>query len=282
MKLERMKMPKAEDIRDDSRFVGLFIGRSGSGKSAAAYSFPKPMKIFDLDGRIRGGLVPWIDRKDIDFEYFPPYTGEGETVFNKLNEQFKLLLIQCRSGLCKYKTLVLDSITHETISFLLDAIPLTHTKGKGRHIGPLMMGGPQDYGFQSTGTHQVLAFLKSLPIPNIIVTAHTVNKWGKPPGSDEYTENVIIGEQLALTDKLAEAIPTYFDHIFKFEKADSRNFLKFFFSAHGDIARTPYPIPYGLHEITGKDFYKVLTNFISPSMAKLADATDLKSVSDKI
>ena len=31
-------MPSAASIKPDSRFFGLFIGRSGSGKSAAAYS----------------------------------------------------------------------------------------------------------------------------------------------------------------------------------------------------------------------------------------------------
>ena len=120
-------MPLASNIQPDGRFLGLFIGRSGGGKSAAAYSFPKPMKIYDLDGRIRGGLVPWIDRTGIEYEYFPPLGAK--TVFEQMNDSFGVLQVEAKTNQLKLKTLILDSATWAVNSFLLDALPLTHKAG---------------------------------------------------------------------------------------------------------------------------------------------------------
>lgn len=250
-------MPSAENIQPDSRFFGLFIGRSGSGKSAAAYSFPHPVKVFDLDGRIRGGLTSWIERKGIDYEYYPPITKDS-TTYQKLNTAFDILLIQAQSGQCPYKTIVFDSLTWAAIDLLNDAIPLTHADGKGKSVGKTAMAGPADYGFQSQNMANIIAYLKSLNVPNIIVTAHKMNKYGKAPGADAYAPNIIVGEQLALTDKLAESLPSSFDHIFDFKKIDTGGGIRHVFSAQGELARTPFPIPYGDIDITGKNFYEGL------------------------
>lgn len=266
-------MPSATNITPEDRFMGLFIGRSGSGKSAAAFSFPHPIKVLDLDGRIRGGLTSWINREGMDYESYPRKFNKNmpESIFQKLNSDLESIYVQAQVGQCPYKTLVLDSITAETINFLLDAIPLTHAQNKGRSLGPLALAGPEDYKFQSTGTMQVLAFLRSLPIPNIVVTAHVVNRWGKPLGADPnaIVENVILGEQLSLTDKLAENIPTYFDHIFKFEKYDSGSRVSHRVQFQGELARSAYPeLGYGWADITNQDFYKLMMSRVKPGVLK--------------
>lgn len=263
-------MPSAANITPDSRFMGLFIGRSGSGKSAAAFSFPQPLHVIDLDSRIRGGLVPWIDRSGITYTPINPKPAKG-TVFEALNNEFSVMQINLRNSPGSIQTLVLDSITWETIDLLLDAIPLTHSgtgsAEKGRTLGTLQMAGPEDYKFQSTGTYQTLAFLKSLPIPNVIVTAHIVNKYAKNP-DDKYGQAVVVGEQLSLTDKLAENVPSSFDNIFRFEKIDTGRELKFQVSCQGELARSPFPeLTYGDHDITGKDFYKWMMGKVSTSKA---------------
>ena len=259
-------MPLVENMPPDSRILALFVGRSGSGKSAAAYSFPKPAKIFDLDGRVRGGMVPWIDKKNLEYQYFQP-NPEKTTTFNQLNDAFGILLQQCRSGQPPFETIIIDSATWAANDFLLDALPFTHVGtgvgDKGKKIGSLNIAGPSDYQFQSTGMLQLSGFLKTLPIKNIIVTAHVVGKWGKRKDVDgkiidPYGPNEMIGEQLNLTDKIAESFPSSFDHIFRFEKIDTGTKLKFTISGQGELARTPFPIPYGEHDITGKNFYEFL------------------------
>lgn len=263
-------MPLVENMPTDSRILALFVGRSGSGKSAAAYSFPKPAKIFDLDGRIRGGLVPWVETKGLEYQYFPPL-GE-KMVFEQLNNSFAVLQQQCKSGQAPYQTIVVDSATWAANDLLLDAMPLTHVGSgagdKGKKIGTMNIAGPSDYQFQSTGMLQLIAFLRSLPIKNIIVSAHLVNRWGKRKDAegkvvDAYGPSEIIGEQISLTDKIAENLPSSFDHIFRFEKVDTGTKLKFTVSGQGELARTPFPIPYGEHDITGKSFYEFLQQKIA-------------------
>jgi hypothetical protein len=270
-------LPSVSSIQPDSRFFGLFIGRSGSGKSAAAYSFPHDseggnLEVADMDGRIRGGLVPWINRENFNYTYFPPKPKEG-TTFEALNKYFEAMQIMLGHGQQHIQTFVLDSGTWAAQDLLLDAMPLTHDKSKkdreggGRNIGTMQMAGPSDYGFQSTGMLQIVAFLRSIPIKNVIVTAHIQNRWGRQKNAegkilDPYGPTEIVGEQLAgFTDKLSETFPSCFDHIFRFEKED-RNGLKFYFEAQGELARTPYPIPYGRIDVTGKDFYQELMKFV--------------------
>lgn len=264
-------MPSADQIKPDGKFMGLFIGRSGSGKSAAAYSFPHDengiMKILDLDGRIRGGLVPWINRKFIDFQQFPPKPETG-TTFDALNEYYASLQVLLKVGQARVKTIVQDSATWTADNLLLDALPLTHKKNdtggdSGRKLGSMNMAGPSDYGFQSTGMLQMVAFLRSLNVPNVIVTAHTVQRWGRLKDVngkviDPYGPTQVVGESLALTDKLAEKLPSSFDNVFRFEKEDTNSAVRFLVSCDGELARNTFGIPYGNYDITGKDFYKWL------------------------
>lgn len=259
-------MPLAESIQPDDRTLALFIGSSGDGKSAAAYSFPKPMKVFDLDGRIRGGLVPWIDKKGIDYTYFPPKPQKG-TTFEALNSQFAAIEVLIRTNQAHYETLVFDSLTWAANDFLLDAMPITHAAAgndeRGKKIGTMNIGGPSDYQFQSTGIIQIIAYLKTLAIPNIIVTGHTVNKWGKRKDAsgkiiDPYGPSEITGKQLNLTDKLSESVPTPFDNVFEFDKVDTGSSMKFVVSGEGQLARNTFGIPYGNHDITKTNFYEWL------------------------
>ena len=280
-------MPSAINIKPDTRSMNLFIGRSGSGKSAAAYSYPQPLHVLDLDGRIRGGLVPWVERKGISYDYFPSKPEKG-SVFDLLNAYFEKERILLKNGQSDLQTLVLDSATWQAIDLLLDAIPLTHAaaskekekeKEKGRSIGSMLMAGPSDYSFQSTGLYQTIAFLRSLPIKNIICTAHIVNRWGKRKDADgkvldPYGPSEIIGEQLVLTDKLAESLPSSFDNVFRFEKVDNGYEERFYVEGRGELARNTYGMTYGRKDITNKSFYDFLMEGVK-SQQPAADAVGI-------
>ncbi len=41
-------MASAGKLSNETRFVGLFVGRSGNGKTVAECSFPGPIKVYDL------------------------------------------------------------------------------------------------------------------------------------------------------------------------------------------------------------------------------------------
>lgn len=286
-------MPSASSLTVDSRFFGLFIGPSGGGKTPSACSFfkshpGKRVKVYDFDGRIRGILnTPWIDRSLIDYEFFQPIGPKNQNGtglapnFQKLNNDFEVLLNDAARGQCPYGTLILDSLTTQTFAFIQDALAITHgtksytsdsgkkiEKEAGRFLGPMKMAGPEDYNFESTGTMQVMAFLKSLPIQNVIVTAHIIDKFGKDPTADPnnmMAPNVVVGERLSVRDKLSANIPGMFDHVFRFERRVIGNQNRVYVTFWSDLARSVYPnLPFGEVDITGKNFYEVLSGYNAP------------------
>ncbi len=274
-------MPCADTLTTGSRFLGLFIGPSGSGKTPAACSFitdeakaaGRRVRVFDFDGRIRGLLgCPWVDRSVVDYDYYPPRMPG--TVFAKLNKDLEALQVQCNLNMNVYDTIVVDSLTTQTFAFLCDSIPLTHSGGgdgkdkkKGRSIGTLLVEGMDDYKFESTGTYSMLAFFRSLPVKNVIFTAHIIDRYGKPTTTGDngmevenpYAGSVIVGERLSLRDKLAANIPGLFDHVFRFERKMVGNEPHFYVRFWSDLARTVFQgMPLGDQDVTNQNFYKYL------------------------
>lgn len=265
-------MPLASSITIDKKFRGLFIGESGSGKTPSACSFvdsdpKKRVYVFDFDGRMESLLnTPWIDTSRIEYDYYPPLVGKARQKdkinFERVNEKLESMMVDCDQNRNPYSTIVLDSLKSQTFAFISDSLRFTHggtnkSGGtKGRSIGPVSMAGPEDYGFESTSTQTFIAFLRSLPIQNIIVTCHIMDKYDKRDLDDPLSPTVIVGERLALRDKLAANIPGDFNNIFRFERrCNGKNqiLVKFW----SDIARTVIPnLPYGEIDITGKSFYK--------------------------
>lgn len=277
-------MPNAANRPPESRFMGLFVGPSKSGKTVAECSFPGPILVFDFDGRI-GGIdgAPWIDKTQVDYQYYPPRVGPNTApTYEKVNNDFAILLAESLAGRCRYKTVIVDSLTSLTFALTCDSSALTHApdrKGevKGKFIGKQAMLGPEDYGFEAQGTYNVLAYLRSLPIPNIIVSAHVVDKYGKIPDAngniDKYSERVIIGERLSLRDKIAENTGIYFDHCFRFDK-EYYGREKYTVACRSVIASTSYAdLPDGPIDITGKSFYKVMMDYLAAGR-RAATATE--------
>lgn len=290
-------MPSAATLGPDKRFFGLFVGKSGSGKTCAECSFPKPIKVLDFDGRIRGILgAPWIDRSSgIDYEYYPPRVGKPgaaqmKFTYERVNNDLEALYTLCQVGQNRYQTLILDSLTTMTYALICDSIPLSHQQGgpggskKGKYMGSLPMAGPEDFGFENTNSQNIMAYLRAIPIPNIIVSAHIVDRYGLPIKVEndgtahevDYADRVIVGEKLSIRDKLAENIPVYFDHVFRFDKDFVNNREKFKVQFRSDLARTSYGKLPNEIDVTGKSFYDAMIK------AAGADADALKGSANAV
>lgn len=258
-------MPSASELTPEDRFVGLFVGRSGSGKTVASCSFAEEglLEVLDFDGRIRGILgAPWLDpfRKNINYTYFPPRQAG---IIDTINKKLESWLVASNVGQFHAKTVVVSSLTSQCATIVQAALPLTHANNKGMSFGTINLTGPEDYKYESQATLSILSFLRSIPRINIIVEAHIVPKWGKAPGSDgKFSENVQIGEKLSITDKLGENCLIYFDHKFRFDRSEDgrRHTVRF----RSDLAQTSYSgLPDGDVDLTGKSFYQVLKGLTS-------------------
>lgn len=248
---------KLTQLQTNPRFFGFFLGRSKSGKSFAAASFPKPILVHDFDGRARGmlgaeGLVPDLDQ--IEVNAYPP-KGGMEKFLNNLN----ILELQLQTKSCPYKTLILDSITTQTHACIVEAMGLT----KGKMIGKQKMAGPEDYGYEAQQTYAVLDFLKAMPI-NVIVSAHLVDKFGKVNPSDPYSASDVVGEKLSIRDKIGENLLLNFDEVYRFERREGLTGMKHYVKFRSDIAATTYrQLPNGEVDITNKNFYQTWLELIN-------------------
>jgi hypothetical protein len=264
-------MPNASKLTNEGRFMALFVGPKHSGKTVAACSVQssdptKRTKVLDADGRIRGILgASWIDRSRIDYDYFVP--NAQTSFYQRVNESLEGLIVQCNTMTNPYETYIGDSLTAITHNFVQDALPLTHAGNKGKKIGVLAMPGPEDYGFESTGTNSFLSCLRSLPIQNIIITAHVVDKYDKPRNNDgskdTFADSIVVGEKLSLRDKISANATIYFDHIFRFDREIVSGKERFFVEFISDIACTSFTgLKPGYYDITGLNFWEYLQKLL--------------------
>lgn len=245
------------------RFFGLFLGRSGHGKSSAAASWPKSV-IIDSDMRIRGALAAihgWNVNKDVMVEPVKPDEG-----WNQLENKLEVILNDIQKGKSDRKTLVIDSST--TIAKLLrgEGMMLSGGSRNNEYTDPktkiviksrLQIASPTAYGYEGNGMDELIDILKAIPGINVIFTAHITERYGKPPGSNnEFAENVVIGEKITLRDKVAENLLIHFDEVYRFEALISEGRMKYYVNFRSDLARTTFSkLPFKPVEITGKDFY---------------------------
>jgi len=251
----------------DKGFVALFVGRSGSGKDCAQWSFPGPSYTFDIDNRIRGGLssLAWLGKERIskvDFDFYNPKDG-----FEAIDNKGSIILIDAQQRKCKYKSIFVNSVGSLAAMLARDSLRLRGQEGKfeGKVRGKVKFLHPDDYNYVSTA-FRILMFEWVMPLAevgiNVIFSAWVTNLWGKKQGSSDYAPSEVIGERLAgASQNLAEEIPGYFDEVYRFYKEENpivSQGPKHFAEFTGGFAKSALGLPPGKFEITGKNFYEFL------------------------
>ncbi len=266
----------ASSFKPDQRFFGLFVGRSGDGKSAAEDSFPKKLLEIDFDLRF-GGISAalkqgWLHGEaEIEYQQFSPIGGWLPV--EKLCTQLDAYRL---AGNFPYKTLGVGSLT--SLARLL--LNFSHGFQKGKFIGPenkksdsnegqIRMSGPGDFNLEATGVHQFFDHLRTYPC-NVIVTAHIVDKWGRiKTDENPFPPSEIIGEKLSIRDNLGENVQSYFDNVFRFSRELIGVNMKYFVEFSTDLAKNSYGITPGKHDITNKEFYPFLQELIEKYNGKV-------------
>lgn len=248
-------MSNLADVKLGGTGKYILKGRPGTAKSCAALTFPKPMYIFDLDGRIKS-LVKWCGEMGyadllagVEFDYYSPRD------FAKFKSRIDAFEIHC-----KYKTVVLDSLTAAGDIMIAYANAI---KGTGNKVGEIKIPGFEEYGAEYAGLTSSMEILRSLPSTIAVVTAHVVETSQKKP------DGTFVSYQRLLTagKPVAAKLPIYFNHIFHFDVETSINvggknkYVVYPDHAGDDWARTEYPLTEKI-DITGKKFYDVLRDLL--------------------
>ncbi len=238
----------------------LFIGRSASGKSAAAASFPGRFLELDFDLRANGIINAinqgWLKQDKMDIHRFDPFDG-----YAKVLEYMNHLHLGTHNNTFNYKSIDMASLG--AVCRLLTVQSFMSPRGQDKNIRLLTAAtsDPSDYKFESQNCHRLFDFLRTFPC-NVTVACHIINQWGKKPGSPEYAPAGIIGEKLSITANLGESILGIFNDVYKFTKETSAGAEKFYVEFSTEIARNSYGIPPGKFDITRKEFYPFLVNLI--------------------
>ena len=197
-------MPDLDSITpDDWFFKGLFVGKNGGGKTLAASSFPKPLRIYDFDGRT-APLINFLSpeqKKGISFETI------GPSKVNDFCREFQEL-----QSYNPYNTVVIDSLTSLSLSLMNYYLSL---KGKGSKKDGKMVGQTQvptwdEINGETALTSQILDVAKVLRC-HVIMTAHPVAKTIITPGGSRRGSELV-----AFGNKLPSIVPNYFNEIYQF------------------------------------------------------------------
>jgi AAA domain-containing protein len=249
-------MPPLSEIKMGGHLKCLLKGPPDTAKSCAALSFPKPMYIFDMDGR-KGSLIKWINQSgfkdlstDVDID---SYNARDYISFDKKVETFKT------NGPGKYKTVVLDSLTSMG-DLLIEYGNMQRGKDKGKWMGVVAIPGFEEYGAESSGLSKTMEIMRNLPC-NFVLVAHEIEKRTKIPNQPDKVEYRL----LTAGAPIAARLPVYFNHILHFKcetpinVGGSNKYLVYTNQSGDHFARTELPLPDKM-DITGRKFYDVLVS----------------------
>ena len=178
------------------KFMGLFVGDNGTGKTCAACSDDADTYVFDIDNRILPLRRFYKDRRNI---YFDSY--DVNTVLTDLDNMTNKLMKSC-----PYEWVVVDGITSLTTAVVIAQLITKHGKIK-KTRGGVEIASWDEFNGEATYIASMISELQATKA-NVIVTAHPVTK--------------VIADGTKLTEitsfgiKTPSILPGYFNEIYYF------------------------------------------------------------------
>jgi hypothetical protein len=245
---------------EEERIFAIFAGRSGSGKSVAAASLPKPFQEMDFDLRANGIVNAvkqgWLNPDGIDIKSFDPLKG-----YIQIQEYLNLLYVKIGARCFDLKSVEVASLY--SLCRLLELTALnSNDKALGHvNLAGLEMTGYGDFRFEKQAMCKILDHLRVFPC-NVVLSTWICDKWGKKPGAKPADANTVVGETLNITANLAEAILGMFNDVYRFSKEIENDTEQFYVEFSTDFAKNSFGIPPGRFNITKKPFWDFFQNLV--------------------
>lgn len=231
-------MPNMASSKFDALY-SLFKGEWGTRKSTCALSYPGPVYIFDWDKKIKALHLPiraWgIDPRTIEYDSYNDWDGP-RTKLEKLQTD------------CKFKTIVIDTITSCADSINRQTLKMKGADDKGKRIGGIPVNSIEDFNAEDSALKELIALTKSIHLyhkVNIILIAHVIQKEVKGPNNTTHMARLLV----TAGKGIAQKIPGYCDEIYHFnvetELDTSKPPVYTLRTTHtgDDYARTSLPLP---------------------------------------
>lgn len=248
-----------------TKFDALYTlskGEWGTRKSTCSLSYPGPIFYFDWDKKMKALHLPikaWgIDPRTIDYESYKDWDVPRQKL-----EQFQTN--------CKYKTLVIDTITSAADCINRQTLKLKRQEdNKGKLIGGIPVNSIEDFNAEDSALKELIALTKDIHLfhkVNIILIAHVIQKEIKSATGTTHMARMLV----TAGKGIAQKIPGYCDEIYHFniesEMDTSKPPVYGLRTTHSgdDYARTSLPLP---PYIAFRD-EPLYPNYIKPALDKM-------------
>jgi hypothetical protein len=203
-------MPSLDSYKFDSLY-SLFKGEPGLRKSGAALSYPKPIYFFDWDMKIDALQMPvknWgLNKSEIDYDTYKDWDGAKK----------KLEQLQVN---CKYKTIVIDSITSMADASIRQT--LKFKGGDGKKIGTIPVSGFDEFNAESAAIAEMIALTKDIKDfhhVNVILIGHVIQKELKGTNGTTHMARILV----TAGKNIAQKIPAFCSEIYHFNIVTGMN-----------------------------------------------------------
>ena len=242
----------------------MFKGEPGTRKSTQALSFPTPQYWISSDQKMEALGLPareWgVDTSQIDYDDY--------TTYQEVESKLKLFRTTC-----KYKTIIIDSVTSLGDCMTHETVEVKAAAGKGKKVGNIIVGGLEEWNAQSVGFQRTISFLNDIRRYhkiNIILIAHVVGTREKEKTDVTQQSRIIITGGKNISGKLA----SYMTEVYHFDitaaPVVTQEGTYGLLTVHTgvDFARTSLNLPRRI-DFNDKPLY---LTYIKPAIDKLSDS----------
>lgn len=229
-------MPSLEQLIYDNPF-SLFKGEPGLRKSGCALSYPRSQYWFSWDRKMDALLLPmqkWgIKASEIEYDDYTDWDKPRIKMEQLVNN-------------CKYKTVIVDSITSGA-----DAInrqTLKVKSGSGKSIAGIPVNSIEDFNAEDSALKEMISLLKTISHNHnvhVVIIAHVIQKEMKSAdGKTHFARQIVTAGK-----GIAQKIPAYCSEVYHFNikqgmvAGGGGQYSLLTTHTGDDFARTSLPLP---------------------------------------
>lgn len=253
-------MPSMGASKFDALYT-LMKGEWGTRKSTCALSYPKPVYYFDWDKKMKALHIPLkhlgISPTLVEYDSYKDWDAPRQKL-----EQF---LVNC-----KFKTIVIDTITSCADSINRQTLKNKGADDKGKRIGGIPVNSMEDFNAEDSALKELIALTKDIHLYHkchIILIAHVIQKEVKTAGGGTHMARLLV----TAGKGIAQKIPGYCDEIYHFniipqvDASKEPNYTLRTTHTGDDYARTSLPLASQI-VFDNRPLYD---DFVKPAMDKM-------------
>lgn len=240
----------------------MFKGEPGTRKSTQALSFPTPQFWVSTDRKMQALKLPanrWgVNLREVEYEDYSDW------------DKPKAKLDSFRVN-CKYKTIIVDSVTSLGDNMNRQTIKQKKAQGQGKMIGSIHVSGLEEYNAEASAFQDLMDILKDVHEYhkcNVILIAHVVGQ-----RKDDDKNKLTHHSRVIITggDKISGKIASYMTEVYHFDvkagfaETDEGEYGLFTSHTGNDYARTSLPLERRI-VFNDKPLYE---KWIQPAIVKL-------------